>query len=80
MNAGICSLSLRPQNDRKGVQRPHAQTTPLFGRALRGSAGLGEAVGEAASSREYSAHQQLTGARWEAAGYAIGAGQAGFDG
>jgi hypothetical protein len=45
MNAGIRSLSLRPRNDRKGVQRPHAQTTPLFGRALRGSAGLGEAVG-----------------------------------
>ena len=38
MNAGICSLSLRPRNNRKGVQRPHAQTTSLFGGALRGSA------------------------------------------
>ena len=62
MNAGICSLSRRPRNDRKGVQRPHAQTTSLFG-ALRGSGVSAKLWRGAAFSREYSALQQLAGAR-----------------
>jgi hypothetical protein len=45
MNAGIRSLSLHPRTDRKGVQRPHAQTTSLFGGALRGSGARTCAIG-----------------------------------